>query len=137
MKKMDGFSLMELMIVVAIIGILVLLAIPSYQRYTRRAHFAEVIQAAAPYKIGVEECYQMTGELTSCRAGQQGVPPALEKGAGLVDQISVSSQGVIKVVPHAKYGISKKDVYVLTPTIQKNILSWKSSGRAVTEGYAN
>ena len=81
------------MIVVAIIGILVAIAIPSYQNYTRRAQYTEVVGAAAPYKVGIEECYQTSGDLGNCQAGENGVPDAIasNQGAGSID--SIASQG--------------------------------------------
>lgn len=74
-KRQQGFTLIELMIVVAIIGILAAVAIPSYQNYTRKAKFTEIVQGASSIKLAVETCYQDQGTLANCTAGSNGVPP--------------------------------------------------------------
>lgn len=135
--KNRGFTLMELMIVIAIIGILVAIAIPSYQNYTRRAHYTEIVQAAAPYKTGVTECFQTNGELTDCSAGSNGIPAAITAGqsGGLLDTADVAA-GVITLAPKANDGFKSSDTYILTPTITNDQLNWKASGGGVDAGYA-
>ncbi len=58
MKKQSGFTLIELMIVVAIVAILAAIALPAYQSYTLRAKYSEVISAAGPAKTAAEVCIQ-------------------------------------------------------------------------------
>jgi type IV pilus assembly protein PilA len=129
-----GFTLIELLIAIAIVGILTAVAIPSYQSYTRKAHYTEIVQATAPFKLGIEECFQLTGELKNCQAGTNGVPQNINvgTGAGLVDGVVVGDGGVITVTPRNLYGIKITDTYVLTPNVKNNQLIWASSG-----GYAN
>jgi len=72
-----GFTLIELMIVVAIIGILAAVAIPLYSDYTQRALASNGISALSSYKTAIALCYQKTGLLTGCNTGTNGIPAAI------------------------------------------------------------
>ncbi|MBO9491048.1 prepilin-type N-terminal cleavage/methylation domain-containing protein [Endozoicomonas sp. G2_1] len=81
-----GFTLIELMIVVAIIGILAAVALPAYQDYTRRAEFSETTIGAANLKSAVAVCAQTQGltNVGNCDPGTNGVPANVTAAAGTV-----------------------------------------------------
>ena len=87
MKKVQqGFTLIELMIVVAIIGILAAIAIPAYQDYTIRAQVSEGLNLAAGAKAAVTEYWQ-----------DQGVPPTTNALAGIEDSGNITGKYVSQV----------------------------------------
>lgn len=139
MKKQTGFSLLELIIVMAIIGILIAVAIPSYQTYTRRAHYTEIVESVVPYRIGIEECFQINADLNGCAAGKNGIPEDTlsTNESSLIQSITVDSNGKIIVVPKNKYGINNTDTYELIPQVNQEQLIWKTNGGGVKNGYAN
>ncbi|OOF60195.1 prepilin peptidase-dependent pilin [Rodentibacter myodis] len=96
-KLKKGFTLIELMIVIAIIAILATIAIPSYQNYTKKAAMSELLQAASPFKSDVELCIYGTGNAANCSSGSNGVATDITTPKGYVKSITTNA-GVITVV---------------------------------------
>jgi len=131
-KAQRGFTLIELMITIAIVGILAAIAVPSYLTYTKKARFSEVVMASSPFKMAVDLCAQSTDALTACANGQNGVPAAA--GAiGEVTSVVVAANGTITATSTAS------DTYILIPTrdITSGKLTWaiSTTSTCLTKGY--
>jgi type IV pilus assembly protein PilA len=108
----QGFTLIELMIVVAIIGILAAVALPAYQDYTTRAKVSELIVMASPAKLAVSETASSFGDLASVTNTNSGY--SFPGATRHVNSISISATGGVitaeSAIPNAPGNI------VLTPT---------------------
>ena len=129
-KHQKGFTLLELLMVIAVIGLLASIAVPRFQNYNQRARFTEVINAVGPYKTAVEMCATNLGTVSGCDAASNNIPAAAGE-QGRVSSVNVVN-GVITATGTAEFNQGDdKTTYVLTPTFNNNGLTWAVGGNCL------
>lgn len=126
MNKQQGFTLIELMIVVAIIGILAAVAIPAYQDYTIRAKVTEGLSLASAGKTAVSEYYASNGTLPGTNT-EAGMAASTSISGNSVRHVSVGADGVIEVEFSAPAQIDGSTL-VMTPTTSAGQITWSCTG---------
>ncbi|WP_084545475.1 pilin [Cupriavidus malaysiensis] len=137
----DGFTLIELMIVVAIVGVLTAVALPQYQDYTQRTKANGAVSALAAFRTAIATCLQERGTTAGCSAGLNNVPAipagtAADPLPSYVQSIASITDGIITATLEAKDSSGMRESLVLTPltgTAGVNV-TWVASGTACDGG---
>jgi type IV pilus assembly protein PilA len=133
-----GFTLIELMIVVAIIGILAAIAIPAYQDYTIRSQVTEGLNLASDLKAGIGEYYAQNGSWpTLANLGISG--GATSKAGKYVSQIDIAANGVINITYGRQANTANLGTKILSLRADPNTngdLVWVCGNKPAPDGSA-
>jgi len=136
MKRVQqGFTLIELMIVVAIIGILAAVALPAYQDYTKKAKMSEVILAASGCRTAISEGYQAAASTNlTVAANGWGCEVTAGSGSKYVNKVETTAAGKITVTAQG-FGDAAIDTKVVTllPMINGAAATAADGTKSITE----
>ncbi|MFM5186641.1 prepilin-type N-terminal cleavage/methylation domain-containing protein [Aeromonas caviae] len=126
MKRQSGFTLIELMIVVAIVAILAAIALPAYQTYTKKSKMTQLVAAGGALKTAVEVCAQSYGfgDPANCDTdGTNGMP----NGTGSYDKVTITFQPGVSGGDDVMITVEPKDDTVLAPLTTSNTVTLAAS----------
>ncbi|MFO1258466.1 MAG: pilin [Gammaproteobacteria bacterium] len=130
MKTANGFTLIELMVVVAIIGVLAAIAIPAYSDYLIRARVSEMVNVAGAAKTSISE-YALSKNVLPANATLAGVTTITSP---MVASMTVGAGGVITINSSAAVtGTANAIAIVLTPTLATDKVTWTCTSTGLTK----
>lgn len=134
-RELNGFTLIELMIVVAIIAVLAAIAIPAYQDYLTRAQVSEGMELATGAKTAVWDFYADSGHLPLANQSA-GLPTSTSIKGRYVSSVVVTS-GAITVAYNTAKANSRLagSAIVLSPTLQAGSIVWVCKGSSMDKRY--
>jgi type IV pilus assembly protein PilA len=122
-----GFTLIELMIVVAIIGILAAIAVPAYREYVLRARVTEGLGLAGPFKTAVTDYFASNNQFPT-GPESAGIADITSSSAGSVSAVELAGNGVITITFRTTVAPAGQNTVTLTPTSGSAGVSWVCGG---------
>ena len=134
-RTQQGFTLIELMIVVAIIGILAAVALPAYQDYVARSQVTEAINLGGGLKIQVADIYNDTGAFTAATSGSQGLPAANTVTGKYTTGVAVAGGIITASIGNDASAVLSGGTVVLSPFTTAGALQWTCSSTTLDAKY--
>lgn len=134
-QSQKGFTLIELMIVVAIIGILAAVALPAYQDYTKRAHVSEGMNLGASAKSAVTEYYTSQAALPTTNTAAGLPADGTDITGNAVKSVAIGAGGAITVTFNAKVTDDATLIFVPDVTTNEGSITWTCNTGTVDDKY--
>jgi type IV pilus assembly protein PilA len=133
MKQQKGFTLIELMIVIAIIGILAAIAIPAYQDYTIRSKVSEGLNLAGSAKLAVAETYDSEGRFMIASNASYGLPAAASINGNYVTSVAITDASGTITITYKNSGLggtptADGQTMILDPEPRQGSMEWACDG---------
>lgn len=121
MNKQRGFTLIELMVVIAIVAILSAIGVPAWQNYLRKAALTDMLQTFLPYRTAVEICALERGGVNNCTSGTNGIPQP--RTSRYVSALTISAGTVTLTGQESLSGLS----VTMTPrwSTEEGVTGWQ------------